>query len=485
MEATLWLGSQLTLDVLKNYEAKYQHDLGASARSRYDYDDERPELDPTYLVSSDRIGLTVMEKVRGTNVIKVHGSLTPTFSRWHAWFPGMVTSYEAIRDALAILQEAGETRVVMDFATGGGAVRGLDNVTAAMARAQENGLRIDGHTDSAAFSAGYWIMSACQTLTASRMAEVGSIGTLMVLGTYANTEENMGITFTVLKEGEFKAIGNPYEALSDKDKAYLQKNLRETNQFFLDHVAGKRNLSLSDTDRWAEGQTFYANKAKNLGLIDRIITLDDLLASGASAKTTGDKRSFEMQISAEKLAQIEAGAAPESVLTAEELKHYNDTIAAEAATAEEAAAAAANAEAEAAAATPKDDNDPATAPVASAGDTDALHKALKENGKLEAKVEDLQAQIEKLQADLTAAKAESSSLLVVAQAAVEKLQNATKSPKEVKATATEVIGQYNDLLAKMATMFKPGQQSTSAPVADNTQEQQANYRHKAQQHTKR
>lgn len=484
MEAIIWLGSQSALDVLKSFEVKYQYDPEASARGRYD-DDYEDSTDPVYGVQTSRIGLTVLERVRGTNVLKVHGSLTPSFQRWHAWFPGFVTSYDAIKDALAILQEAGETKVLMDFATGGGAVRGLDTVTTAMSRARQNGLRIDGHTDNSAFSAGYWLMAGCQTLTASRMAEVGSIGTLMVLSTYANTEETFGVTFTVLKEGKFKAVGNPYESMSDSDKAYLQKSLRETNQFFLEHVSSNRSLSLEDTDRWAEGQTFYAAKAVKLGLIDRVTTLDDLLGSGPSAHNPGEKRNFGMVISAEKLAQIEAGAAPESVLTAEELKHYNETLAAEAATAEEAAAAAATAAAAEAAPAPKEEGAQATAPVASAGDTDALHKALKQNGKLEAQVETLQAQVEKLQAELDSAKAEGSSLLVVAQAAVEKLQNATKSPREVKATATEVIGQYNDLQAKMATMFKTGQQSTAAPVADNTPEQQANFRHKAQQQNKR
>lgn len=473
METTLWLGSQLTLDVLKSYEVKYQHDPAANARGRYD-DDYEDGTDGVYGVQTSRIGLTVLERVRGTNVIKVHGSLTPTFQRWHAWYPGLVTSYDAIKDALAILQEAGETKTLMDFATGGGAVRGLDNVTQAMARARQNGLRIDGHTDNSAFSAGYWLMAGCQTLTASRMAEVGSIGTLMVLGTYANTEENMGITFTVIKEGEFKAIGNPYEALSDKDKAYLQKNLRETNQFFLEHVANNRNLQLSDTDRWAEGQTFYAAKAVKLGLIDRVTTLDDLIASGASAQSTGDRRSFEMLISAEKLAQIEAGADPKSVLTAEELAHYEAGIAA--------AAAAAEPVAEDPVTEPV--AEPAPAPAASAATgSDELHKALRENGKLEAKIEDLQAQVEKLKGEATAAKEESSALLVVAQAAVHKLQKATNSPLEVKATATEVIGQYNTLQAKMATLFPVGQQSSAAPTEDNTVEQ-TGLRQKVQQMNK-
>lgn len=471
----IWLGSEAALEVLMNFEAKYKFDVPANTVTAYDDYTDRPEYDAQFGVRSDRIGLTVLEKVGETTVLKVHGSLTPTFARWHTWYKGMVTSYEAIKDALAIVMESGETKVLMDFASGGGAVRGLDTVTTAMERAKKSGISLHGHTDSSSFSASYWLMAGCNEATASRMAEVGSIGTLMVLATYANTEETMGVTFTVIKEGEFKAIGNPYETLSDKDKAYLQKNLKETNNFFLEHVAVNRSLAMDDTSRWAEGQTFYAAKAVKLGLIDRVTTLDDLLASGASANTTGERRSFEMPISAEKLAQIEAGADPKSVLTKAELKQYEAGI--EAAKVEPVV--------EAVVEEPVVEAVVELPVVVADTGTDALHKALKDNGKLEAKVETLTAENEKLQAAADSARAESDSLLVLAQAAVEKLQVATGSPRETKATATEVLAQYTGLQGKLATMFPTSQKSLAAPVEDNTQASQ-DYRHKTiQQNAKR
>lgn len=468
----IWLGSEAALEALLNFEAKYKFDVPANVVSAYDYDEERPEYDAHFGVRADRIGLTVLEKVGSTTVLKVHGSLTPTFARWHTWYKGMVTSYEAIKDALAIVMESGETKVLMDFASGGGAVRGLDTVTTAMERAKKSGISLHGHTDSSSFSASYWLMAGCNEATASRMAEVGSIGTLMVLATYANTEETMGVTFTVIKEGEFKAIGNPYETLSDKDKAYLQKNLKETNNFFLEHVAVNRSLALDDTSRWAEGQTFYAAKAVKLGLIDRVTTLDDLLASGASANTTG--RSFEMPISAEKLAQIEAGADPKSVLTKAELKQYEAGI--EAAKVEPVVEAVVEEPVVVAVVEP--------VVVADTG-TGALHQALKDNGKLEAKVETLTAENERLKADAESAKADSASLLVLAQAAVTKLQVATGSPRETKGTVAEVLAQYNEQQSKLVKMFPTSQQSQAAPVEDNTQATQ-DYRHKTiQQNAKR
>ena len=467
----VWLGTEQALQSLASHEVKFSLDKEAYARSPFDFDDGDYRMDPDFGVPADRKGLTVLEKVGEHTVLKVHGSLTPSFRRYHAWFPGEVTSYEAIKDALAIVAEAGIDRIVMDFNSGGGAVRGLDGVTTLMESLQKNGLHIHGHTDSASFSASYWMMAGCDDVTASRMAEVGSIGTMAVHMAMVNTEENRGVKFTVFKEGEFKGIGNPYEELGDKEKKYFQDNLRETNAFFLNHIVAKRGVDLDNTDAWAEGKTFYAAKAVKNGLIDRVTTLDDLIGSGASADTTGDKRKFEMKISAEKLAQITAGAAPESVLTAAELKQYNDHLAEEAAkdpvpTEEELAAKAEADRIALLAENGGDDTVETDKPQVAA--TQQLMDAVRANGRLEAKVEGLTAELAKVRGELESAQATANSLVVLGQAAVKNLQVATRSPVETKATAAEVLGQYNDLSSKMASMFKVGQQSEETTVTDST-----------------
>lgn len=471
----LWFGTQASFAVLAKYQEQFYLDKEAFSPSRYAPEENRTNLDPVFGVDEDRIGLGLLEMVGDTAVVKVRGSLTPNYARWHSWFPNEATSYEALKDALHIAAEhEGAKTILMDMASGGGAVRGLDQVTETIRRVSAV-KQVNAHTDSHAMSAAYWIMVSAKNVTGSRMAEVGSIGTIMVVATYANTEENMGVKFTVLREGEYKALGNPHEELSEKAKAELQRGLADANAFFLEHVSINRNLMLSEKSIWAEGKTFYARKAVEVGLLDRIVNLDDLIGSGASAQETGLQRSYEMPISPEKRAQIEAGANPKDVLTAEELKQWNTELEAAAAaaaaekpepTAEEIAAAAAAAEKPEATA---DTGKPAV--VA----TDALTDALKANGRLEAqleaataKVADLTAQLALASESVTSAKAETASLMVVGQEAVRRLQVATGSPLEAKATVAEVVTQFTTLQSRMAGLFKTGQQSADVPVADET-----------------
>jgi signal peptide peptidase SppA len=483
MAVEIWLGNEKAYEAWCSYEMKYTFDK--EAYSNYPYDEDREELDPDFGVNTRRKGLYLLEKVGETAVLKIHGSLTPSYRRYHQWFPGEITSYEAINDALAILAESGHTDVIFDHNSGGGAVSGLNTVTEQMARMQQNGMQIRAHTDSASFSASYWIMSSADRVTASKMAEVGSIGVIAVVRTLANTEENFGMKFTVLKEGEFKAVGNPYEELSESDKKYLQENLKETNAFFLNHISAQRKVSLDDYKDWADGKTFFAAKAVKNGLVDRIASLDDLINSGASANTTGDKRKFEMKISEAKLAQIEAGAAPKDVLTKAELAQYEKDVAALQEAADKEAAAQKekdDAEAERLAKEAADKENGDDPEVTGTGfDAKTLTNALKENGKLEAKVEDLTERLAKAESALTEAKGQTDTLIVVAQQAVKKLQVATGSPQVEKNSASEIITQFNDLQNKMAKLFPTEQKSKDTPIEEASQPLASGLRQKVTQ----
>lgn len=480
MEFDLWLGSETSYTALQDILAQFKGaHFNKEAFFPSPFDREKPENDPVFGVDTQRVGLSVLRKVGETTVIRVAGSLTPNYSRWHSWMPGEATSYEAIRDALAICEESGNTDVVMHFDTQGGSVRGLSQTTDAMKRFKRAGGKLRGHSDSLAASAGYWMLSSCDQVSASEMAEIGSIGTMAVIRTMVNTEENMGVKFTVIKAGKYKALGNPFEDITPEIKARLQQNIDETNQFFLNHVSIERNLMLSETGAWAEGQVFFAKKAMQVGLIDKVITMDDLIGSGPAAKNPSDTRRFEMEISAEKLAQIQAGADPKSVLSADELKIYMQSL------------DTANQEDDTPPAEPEPEaKEPAKEPVQPAAPpvsmSEELTKALRENGRLEAKMEGIEAELVRLKEANEGLSKGMESLLVVAQAAVGNLQRALGKPLETKATVTDVLAQYNDLQSTMAKVFPTQQQSKAAPVKDTTKNGGAplDYRMRAPQPTK-
>lgn len=459
MEHEFWLGSEASYQVVQKYLTQFTHtDFNKEAFFSSPFDRDEPSIDEVFGVDSARIGLTLLRKIGDQVVMQVAGSLVPNFSRWHVWFRGESVSYEAIRDALAICEETGVKDLLTVYDSSGGSVRGLAETTEAMKRFQRAGGKIRSHSNSLVASAAYWLYCGGNECTAAEMAEVGSIGTMAVVRTMVNTEQNMGVKFTVIKAGKWKALGNPFEELTDDVKKRLQQNIDETNEFFLKRVSVQRNLMVSETDVWAEGQVFFAEKARQVGLIDRIATMDDLIDSGPAANNPSETRRFEMDISAEKLAQIQAGADPKTVLTAAELELYmanlNSNVVEEAET-----------PAPAASVTEPEKKEPATTePQMSMGDE--LRKAMRDLGAAEAKLEARDADLVKLQQANEALTKSMESLLVVAQGAVGNLQVALGKPRETKASVTEVLAQYNDLQSQMAKVFKTGQNSAQSKTED-------------------
>lgn len=443
----IWMGDESSHASLAALETKFMSEVKA-----FRDDGDEPVRDTCFDCLTDRKGLYLLERVGEKAILKVHGSLTNAYQWWHPYMAGHVTSYEAIKDALVICaDDAAITSIYMDFATGGGVVRGLDTASEMIRRV---GLvkPVFAHTDSHAFSAGYWLACTAKQVTASRMAEIGSIGTLIVLENYTEAAANNGVKYHVFRAGEFKALGLPYEELSEKAATYIQDNLEKTNKFFLEHVSRSRNLMMSDRPQWGEGQTFFAEEGMNVGLIDRVTTLAELIGGGASNPITSDQRRFEMNISPEKLAQIAAGADPKSVLSAEELTHYQAAVTEEPVADVPAVEAPVVAE---------------EAPVLASAVTADLAAALKQNGKLEAQLESAQAKLAEADTAKAALQTQLDALQTVAQVAVANLQTALQLPKEAKSTPTEILAQFNELQGQMAARF-PRKQATQTPVADTT-----------------
>lgn len=421
----IWLGDSNSHKVYYHLEQKFLNgELFSSSNdsdSDYEDDDDNKKADGSYLI----------EKYGDTAVINVKGSLTSDYAAWHKSYPGYVTSYEALIDALAITStDTRVARIVLNFATGGGTVRGVDNAGEAIRRA--NLVKpVIAHTDTYMFSAGYWLAANAGKITASRMAEVGSIGTLMVLENYKDAAEQQGVKYHVFRAGDFKALGLPVEELTQEAKDYLQANLDKTNKFFIDHVSQKRNLMVSERKTWADGKVFFAEEALSVGLIDKTATLFDLIPVQSTQQI--DARSYSA-MDTEKIAQIAAGVDPAAVMGEQELQQYEEAVSAQA--------------------------------VAEVPAVSELTFA-KQVGKLEAKLEAAQGELAKFAAKQAEVDACMQALMIVAQAAVGNMQNALRKPKESKSSPMEVVAQYNDLQKEMADTFKRGQQ-TVTPVQDTT-----------------
>ena len=442
----VWAGSG---DSISNYLAlaeKYEastsanHELFQAYQTRLE--DEEDGLDPVFGVQADRIGLSYLERIGNTAILNINGSLVNAHSWWHEYAKGSIMSYDAVRDAVSILRSSNDvSRVIVRVSSGGGMVAGLESAAKAL-----NSLKLTKntvvHVETSACSAAYWLSAGAGAIYADSMANIGNIGTMALLPDYSAAYAKEGVKFHLFKAGKEKGYGIPQVEFTEEEKTYFQSYVEKTNNFFLTHVSRARNLLMSDTDKWAEAQTFFAGEAYAVGLIDKVASLEEVIGSLTASTNNGDTG---MTISEEKLALISAGAAPETVLTTAELAIYATTMETQDEVEPEAKAEESTIVAEDTAKDPQEE----------------LMLA-KQVGKLEAQLEVAQEALAKQKELADALQAQTDSLLVVAQAAVGNLQVALQKPKETKATAAELLAQYNELHSEMASRFKPGRTSASA-----------------------
>lgn len=233
----------------------------------------------------------LLERQGNTGVVHVAGELTNE-KAWYNEFLGLV-SYQEIAEALDIAAtDESLKQVVMMFHTGGGTASGIRDVGEHIKFIDNEFKPVYAYTKTAAFSAGYWLASSARRVFVEEMGQLGSIGAIATHISFKGALDQEGIVATVFREGEFKALGQPFEDLDEKAKEHFQEKLKETNAFFLDAVMSNRNLSMAQQSEWGEGRTFYGRKAVNVGLADEVISLRGLMSRFAETSSDNGRTYF-------------------------------------------------------------------------------------------------------------------------------------------------------------------------------------------------
>lgn len=200
------------------------------------------------------------------------------------------TGYDYIWKAIERgLDDANVKGIALLSNTPGGQVAGCQECGDRIyARRGEKPIRAFAH--EAAYSAGYWLASAADSITVSRTGGVGSIGVVTMHADLSKMLDDAGIKITFIHAGKHKVDGNPYEALPEDVKARTQARIDELYTEFVSTVARNRGMD-EQAVRDTEALCFTATHALSNGLADAIGPLDDALVAFATdlSQTVGDE----------------------------------------------------------------------------------------------------------------------------------------------------------------------------------------------------
>ena len=268
VEDKLWAGTRDTLITAKRAEELHAARISAGW-SGDDDDDEDDDED---------IEHDLLQVVGNIGVINISGGMVNDDSRYLKYY-GLV-GYPQIKGAVvAAAKNPGVKHILLNIDSGGGSVNGVQDVANLIRTVHSNLKPVEAYTGGMMASAAYWIGSSAGKVHASQTAVVGSIGVLATHKEYSKMYQEMGIGVTVIRSGEYKALANPNEPLSEKGQEQLQAMVDGVNQVFVDHVATMRSRTPEYVDStMGGGREFVGASAADVGLIDNVTSLDALIS---------------------------------------------------------------------------------------------------------------------------------------------------------------------------------------------------------------
>jgi protease-4 len=128
-------------------------------------------------------------------------------------------------------------------------------------------------------SGGYYIAMGADKIYAEPGTITGSIGVIGGKLALQGLWEKIGITTTVISRGKNSGALSGTTPFTDSERAAMQKLLNEIYDQFTAKAAQGRKMEQEKLEKLARGRIYSGNRAREIGLIDEIGTLDDAIAA--------------------------------------------------------------------------------------------------------------------------------------------------------------------------------------------------------------
>jgi len=131
-------------------------------------------------------------------------------------------------------------------------------------------------SDTAA-SGGYYIAVAADRIVAAPGTVTGSIGVVGGKIAVGDALEKLGVHTDVVSKGRNAGWLSMNKPFTEHEREVFLATMKDVYHLFTSKVAAGRKLDMERVAKIAEGRIFTGRMAKDLGLVDRLGTLDDAI----------------------------------------------------------------------------------------------------------------------------------------------------------------------------------------------------------------
>jgi protease-4 len=175
--------------------------------------------------------------------------------------------------------------VVLRIDSGGGSAFASEIIAEEVRLLKAAGKPVIASMGAVAASGGYWIAAPANEIWASPTTITGSIGIFSLFWTAENVMGTLGLNVDGVGTTELAGFsaGLPlYKGLPADAEKLLQRLIDRGYDEFITHVSVSRNLEKTAVDKVGQGRVWTGTKALEFGLVDKLGTLEDAIASAAA-----------------------------------------------------------------------------------------------------------------------------------------------------------------------------------------------------------
>lgn len=171
--------------------------------------------------------------------------------------------------------------IVLRVDSGGGSAFASEVIRQELVEAQKQGIKLVTSMGDVAASGGYWIAATSDEIWARSTTITGSIGIFGMIPTFEKPLNEFGIHRDGVGTTKY---ANPVDAgqpLSDDVGEIIQTSIDSGYDKFLSLVSKGRNMTKEEVDKIAQGRVWSGKKALEIGLVDKLGSLNDAIKSAA------------------------------------------------------------------------------------------------------------------------------------------------------------------------------------------------------------
>ncbi|MBC8253366.1 MAG: signal peptide peptidase SppA [Ardenticatenia bacterium] len=226
------------------------------------------EMSPS-IAAGPAVGIVRVEGV----IISGSPPTSPFGSQGGAAYSGAVVNH--LRRAEA---DPDVKAVVMRVVSPGGSVVASDEIHQQMVAMSKPVVVSMGEM---AASGGYYVSAPADEIYANPSTLTGSIGVIGQFLDLSELFEEYGIAATIIKSGTYKDEGSFFRPMTDEEKIIWQDMIDEIYEGFVRVVVDGREMPIDEVKTLADGRVYTGQQAKELGLVDELGNLPDVIERAA------------------------------------------------------------------------------------------------------------------------------------------------------------------------------------------------------------